>query len=230
MRIWPRSVWPVLGCGLALLGACHGGPGPGASHRRAGLAGSTPAIKGYVYVLPPGAAHLPDFASLKPAGVIYVRTLGVHDQDWRAGFPGAPRRDAWLAVDYHAAFAADRAGPYSFTLDSDDGDRLIIDGRPVVDGGAATGGARSSAVVVLTRGRHALRAQYIRAPGHAPTAGLRCRGPAGPEAAFPDCGLAVEGTGLWRAWLWWVATLATLGAAVMWLTRRRLAREARGHI
>jgi len=222
--------WPVLAFSLTLLGACHGAPGSAARWRLDGMGGSAPALMGYVYVLPPGATHLPDLSSLKPAGVIYVRTLSIRDQDWRAGFPGAPNRDAWLAVDFHGVFATDRPGQYGFTLDSDDGGRLIIDGRPVINAADAPGESASAGMIALGAGSHTLRAQYIQAPGRRPMTGLRCRGPGGTEVAFPDCGLTVKGTDLWRPWLWWVATLAALGAAVMWLTRRRLAHEARGHL
>ncbi|MBS0409913.1 MAG: hypothetical protein JSR86_08365 [Proteobacteria bacterium] len=222
--------WLVLTLGLILIGGCHGAPGTSLRQRWDGMIGSPPALKGYVYVLPPGATHLPDFAALKPAGVIYVRTLSIHDRDWRANFPGVPGRDAWLAVDYHGDFATDRPGPYRFILDSDDGDRLIIDGRTIVEMQDAAGGAATSGTVNLAAGRHTLRAQYVQAPGLRSTTGLRCQGPSGPETAFPGCGLRVEGRGIWRVWLWWVATLATLGATVMWLTRRRLAHEARGHL
>ena len=222
--------WPILALGLTLIGGCHGAPANGLRQGWNGLVSPPPALKGYVYVLPPGATHLPDFERLKAAGVIYIRTLSIQERDWRANFPGVPGHDAWLAVDYHGDFSAERPGAYRFTLDSDDGDRLIIDGRTIVDTPGDAGGVSASGVVALAAGRHTLRAQYVQAPGIRSSTGLRCQAPGGMEAAFPGCGLRVEGAAIWRVWLWWVACLAALGATVMWLTRRRLALEARGRL
>ena len=189
-----------------------------------------PALKGYVYVLPQGVTRLPDFGPLEPAGVIYVRAIASNGRDWRATFPTVPGRDAWLAVDFHGDFSTKHPGLYHFALDSDAGDRLIIDGETVIDAGDATAEAATSGTIALTAGHHTLRAQYVQAPDLSSTTGLRCQGPVGAEASFPDCGLAVDDAGAWAPWLWWVTILAALGATVIWLTRRRLALEARGHL
>ncbi len=198
-----------------------------------GFGGSAPmqgALRGDIYFLPPGADHLPDFRTLKSVGAVFVRELNVPDQDWRAGFPGVTSRNEWFALDYKGSIVARAPGRYSFTLASDEGSRLIIDGKVLIDNDGVHGAVTGTGHVDLGRGRHSLEAQYFQGPRERLALQLRCKGPTGAEAIFPGCGLAVSTPGLWRLWAWWVAALAALGAAVIWMTRRRLALEAGAEI
>lgn len=199
----------------------------------AGVGGTTRmqhALRGDIYFLPQGADHLPDFRTLKPVGAVFVRELNVPDQDRRTGFPGVTSRNELFALDYSGAFVARAPGPYRFTLVSDGGSRLIIDGKVVIDNDGVHGATTTAAEADLGPGPHNLEAQYFQGPRDRLALQLRCKGPTGAEAVFPACGLEVSTPGLWRLWLWWVAALAALGAAVIWMTRRRLALEARAEL
>jgi hypothetical protein len=229
MRPWPfpalAMIW-ALATGVGDCAPVAALPTPPAD--RFGAAAMDQALKGEIYFLPPGAARPTDFQGLRPAGAIYVRALNIPDQDWKAGFPGVASRGGWFAIDYHGTFRARRSGPYRFTLASDDDTRLLIDGRTVIDSTGAQRGKPMSASVDLSPGPHAVEAQYFQGPRQRLALKVTCKGPGGGEAIFPACGLSLKSTGLWRLWLWWVAALATLGAGVIWQTRRRIARETRG--
>lgn len=236
----PRPIHAV-GLLLALtVAGCRGGPAPhdgsrdaprDASHdapHEALLGAATPrdrALKGQLYLLPPGASRLPDFRGLKPVGALYVRSLDIPDQDLQAVFPDGARRDQPFAVDYRAAFSVRTAGVYRFRLLSDDGSRLLVDSRPLVESAGARAG---EAPLALAAGQHQVEVQYFQDPRSRIALQLGCQAPGGPMAPFPGCGLTLASTGLWRVWLMWVAVLASLGAAVIWQTRRRIALESRG--
>src|SRR5438105_1701635 len=96
-------------------------------------AGLSHALIGQVFELKPGTDRLPDFSTLKPLGTIYTQELNIPARDWRSGFPGVTDRFEWFAIQYRATFTILRAGTYRFNLTSDDGSKLFIDGRKVID-------------------------------------------------------------------------------------------------
>ena len=228
MRPWPVLALVLLCIGAGLFAGCGRGVETSAYRGLGSVGRMNHALRGEIYILPHGADRLPNFSGLKPAGVIYVQVLDVPEQDWRAGFPGVTGRAEWFAIDYKGVFLARTPGPYRFSLVSDDGSRLIIDGKTVVDNDGVHGVITRSGEAILGVGAHTLEAQYFQGPRDRLALQLRCQGPGGREALFPACGLEVRTPGLWRLWLWWVAALAGLGATVIWMTRRRIAREARG--
>ncbi|MGA0602877.1 PA14 domain-containing protein [Caulobacter sp. KR2-114] len=220
---------PICAAGLLLVlltGGCQRAPGPST----APLGGATPmdrALKGELYLLAPGTEHLPDLRRLKPAAALYVRSLDIPDQDLNTVFPDGVRQEQPFAVDYTGTFNASTPGVYGFRLLSDDGARLMIDGRTVIANEGVVSRRAGEADVALGAGPHRIEVQYFQA-AHAHIAlQLGCRAPGGRMATFPGCGLILSSTGLWRVWLMWVAVLATLGALVIWQTRRRIARESR---
>ncbi|HEX7758086.1 MAG TPA: PA14 domain-containing protein [Caulobacteraceae bacterium] len=188
----------------------------------------TRSLRGDIYLLPGGGDHPPDFRTLRPVGAVYVRALNMPDQDWRTGLPGITSRAEWFALDYNGTFTAKTPGRYRFIPIGNDGSRLIIDGKVVVDDYGVHDAATATGEADLGPGPHRLEAQYFHGPRERLAFQLRCKGPTGPEAVFPGCGLDVGAPSLWRLWLWWVAALAALGAGVIWMTRRRLALEAHG--
>lgn len=145
---------------LALLAAA-----PLAAQANFGSAGSTPfQLRGQIYYLDEGADHLPDFSQLHPQGTISTTVLNVPGQSFDQGFPGVTNRFEWFAIDYRGAFAVPAPGMYRFRLTSDDGSRLLIDGRQVIENDGIHGVSDVEDSVQLDEGVHSIEVQYFQGP------------------------------------------------------------------
>jgi hypothetical protein len=123
------------------------------------------ALEGRIYHLRHNTKELPDFAKMKPAGTIYTTSLNIPTQNFRRGFPGVTKRFEWFAIDYSGRFWAEKPGEYDFSLTSDDGSNLYIDGELVVDNDGIHSTRERSGAVRLTRGVHKIRVSYYQGPG-----------------------------------------------------------------
>jgi hypothetical protein len=119
---------------------------------------------GVIYHIHRNSNRLPDFTKLKPAGRIYTSSLNVPPQDFKQGFPGVTRRNEWFAIDYTGRFWVDKPGAYTFILTSDDGARLYIDDRIVVDNDGMHPPSDISGGVGLSSGIHSIRVSYFQGP------------------------------------------------------------------
>lgn len=72
-----------------------------------------------------------------------------------------------FAVKYTGELDASKAGSYTFFLNSDDGARLYIDGKLVVDNDGLHAATEKSATVTLTAGRHKVEVRYFEQGGDA---------------------------------------------------------------
>jgi hypothetical protein len=108
--------------------------------------------------------RLPDFRKLKPAGSIYASSLDVPPQDFQQGFPGVTRRTEWFAIDYTGRFWIGEPGEYSFALTADDGARLYIDDRLVVDNDGQHPPEEKTGSIALGGGVHRIRVSYFQGP------------------------------------------------------------------
>jgi hypothetical protein len=205
---------------VMLLAACTAKPQgePGAF---GGAAPIDDAFQGRIYDLPEGAAQLPDFHTLQPVGSVYVHTLDVPDQDFHIGFPGVTNRFEWFAIDYTGVFAVSQAGDYGFRLSSDDGSRLFIDGKPVIDDDGAHPTRTASGQANLTAGRHSIEVRYFQGPAQRVSLQLFCTQGAGKEAIFPACGLNLVRADLLPPWVLWLAALVVVLIIAFVVTRRR---------
>ena len=112
-----------------------------------------------VYLLPEGPVRLPDFSRLQTAasGRSYELTTD--------GLT-LPRGDS-VAVAFDGYLHLKAAGPYSFTLASDDGSKLYIDGKLVVDNDGDHGVVMANGSVTLQPGKHAIRVEWFNGGGGA---------------------------------------------------------------
>jgi len=122
------------------------------------------ALRGEIYNLETGTAKLPDFEKLHPTGAIYTATLNVPERDFKEGFPGVTDRFEWFAIDYHGTFLVPAAAKYAFRLTSDDGTKLDIDGKTVIDNDGVHSSRTADGTVDLQAGPHAIRVEYFQGP------------------------------------------------------------------
>src|SRR5215471_15075068 len=122
-------------------------------------------LRGLVYHLRTNTRRLPDLHKLKPRGkAIYTESLNILPHHFEHGFPGVSTRFEWFAIDYTGRFWIGQAGLYKFSLTSDDGSRLSIDGQLVVDNDGSHPPRTREETVMLRRGIHTLRVEYFQGP------------------------------------------------------------------
>jgi outer membrane protein OmpA-like peptidoglycan-associated protein len=130
-----------------------------------GTAGTVPfALQGRVYFIPEESEQLPDFARLRPQGTISATVLNIQPQSFTVGFPGVTDRFEWFAIDYQGRIMLPQAGTYTFRLTSDDGSKLFIDGREVIDNDGIHGPQPMDGEATLAAGIHEVRVQYFQGP------------------------------------------------------------------
>jgi outer membrane protein OmpA-like peptidoglycan-associated protein len=122
------------------------------------------ALKGKLVYLPEDAAKLPDFSKLPSKGTLYATKLDVPERDFKKGFPGVSNRFEWFALDYKGSFSAPVAGDYGFSLESDDGSKLLIDGKLVIDNDGQHSTEEAEGKATLAAGPHAIEVQYFQGP------------------------------------------------------------------
>ena len=130
------------------------------------LAPRAGAFCGDVYELAAGTATLPNFWSLDSIGSLYAYVLDVpYQQFWgTGGLPGVTRATEWFGIDYHAVFDVTVPGQYEFSLVADDGARLYVDDRLLVNVDGIHQAQGGSVKVTLQAGRHTMRVPYFQGP------------------------------------------------------------------
>ena len=134
---------------------------------------------GDVYELPVGATSLSDMRDLDPVGSIYTNTLDVPNQVITRvdGIPGITHTSVWFGVDYYAKFYITKPGEYSFELQSDDGSRLEIDNRLLINLDGLHEVAKQTATTTLSDGWHSIHVPYFQGPPYELALVLRVQPP-----------------------------------------------------
>jgi hypothetical protein len=136
-------------------------------------------FRGQIYFLKDGARELPNFRKLKPKGTIYTPSINVPAQRFDEGFPGVTRRFEWFGIDYTARFWVRNPGIHRFLLTSDDGSRLWIDGRLVVDNDGVHPPQDRMGDIDLAQGLHRIEVCYFQGPRFAVALVLKVMPPGG---------------------------------------------------
>lgn len=76
--------------------------------------------------------------------------------DW----PGTKLQD-WFYIRWTGKIRISAEGSYTFFLESDDGSKLFIDGKLVVDNGGVHAMEEASGSIRLTAGDHVLKAEFF---------------------------------------------------------------------
>jgi outer membrane protein OmpA-like peptidoglycan-associated protein len=121
-------------------------------------------LRGSIYPLAQGTSRLPDFARSSAVGEVYASRLDITPRSYTEGFPGITNRYEWFGIDYKGTLGIQRAGRYRFRLTSDDGARLSIDGKRIIDNDGLHAPSSKDGEVNLGVGAHDVRVEYFQGP------------------------------------------------------------------
>jgi PA14 domain len=141
-------------------------------------------LEGRIYNIRSGTKKLPNFKKMKPVGSIYTTSLNVPAHDFKRGFPGVTKRFEWFAIDYNGRFWVENPGDYGFSLTSDDGAMLSIDGELVIDNDGTHEPRERIGAVTLAHGVHSIRVSYFQGPRYLVALILKVAPPGGDLRIF----------------------------------------------
>jgi PA14 domain len=142
-------------------------------------------FEGQVFPLKAEAAKLPkSYDALEPVAVVYACEWDIAPRAWEQGFPGVADRFEWFAIRYAGAFRLADAGEYSFRISSDDGTKLIIDGKQVIDNDGQHPPKEARGTVKLAAGDHRMVLEYFQGPRYHINLQLWVTPPGKPEELF----------------------------------------------
>ena len=111
--------------------------------------GLTPGIQYYYYE---GLCNkLPDFSTLKPVKMGYTDRIDLNER----------QRDDMFQMVFNGYIDVPQAGRYKFYLGSDDGSKLYMDGKLLIDNGRLHPYEEDVAVVDMEAGYHAFKLEYF---------------------------------------------------------------------
>jgi hypothetical protein len=124
------------------------------------------AFCGDVYELPIGATSVDEFGEVDPVASLYTNTLNVPDQNITrmGGIPGITHSSLWFGIDYYGKFYVTKPGEYLFELQSDDGSRLEVDNRLLIDLDGVHPVAKQTTTTTLSAGWHSIHVPYFQGP------------------------------------------------------------------
>lgn len=120
-------------------------------------------FRGLVYDLPPNTSRLPDFAALAPVATLYTKALNIPPQSFLDGVAGVQRVE-WFAIDYQTEIWISKKGKYHFEIVSDDGTRLYMDEKQLIENDGQHPPKMKRASVTLQPGKHSIRVSYFQGP------------------------------------------------------------------
>ncbi len=80
------------------------------------------------------------------------------------GIPGITHTSVWFGIDYYGKFYVSKPGEYLFELQSDDGSRLEIDNRILIDLDGVHPVSRQTVTATLSAGWHSIHVPYFQGP------------------------------------------------------------------
>lgn len=121
-------------------------------------------FKALVYLLPPGTTSMPVYDSMKPQLAMYTRTFEVEPQNFKGlAAAGASPRTQDFGIRYDGFFTTRTAGTYQITVANEDGAKLYVDNKLVVDNDGVHQVTFKAGNVDLAVGNHVLRVDYFKA-------------------------------------------------------------------
>ncbi len=124
----------------------------------------TNGLTGKIYLLPVNTRNLPDFDTMKAVSTIYTDSINIPSRNWSSGFPGLHDRFEWFGIEYTGFFKAKKGGDYVFRLLSDDGSKLFIDDKLIIDNDGQHGASAKTGKITLDDSKHSIKIQYFQGP------------------------------------------------------------------
>ncbi len=223
---FPRQGWPMCAAVLfcAILAGCSSQEQTKSDKSVFGGTGWVEhALMGKVYLLPENTEKLPDFQTLKPVGTLYADKIDIPPRGFEEGFPGVTDRFEWFAVEYQGTFRVRTPGSYDFRVLSDDGAKLYIDGKLLLDNDGTHSPSSVSGKVQLDGSSHSLTLQYFQGPRTDIALQLFYNIEGGTEQIFPgpDIELITPGGQLLPWWVWLILILLLVVLIWFLVSRRR---------
>lgn len=143
-------------------------------------------IKGDVFIIEKGVTSLPrDFSKLTPITSIFVSEINVSDRAWNNGFPDLPEIYEWFAIEYTATIRAKQDGNFKFRLVSDDGAKLYVDQKLIIDNDGTHSFLPVSGSAKLAKGEYNLKVQFFQGPRYEAGIQLFVKKDGAKETIFP---------------------------------------------
>ena len=101
---------------------------------------------------------------MRPVGSVYTSSLNVWPQNFDRGFPNITDRFEWFAIEYTGKFWVETTGDYRFSLLADDGAKLYLNNKVIIDADGVHGAIAFSGGATLTRGVHEIKVEYFQGP------------------------------------------------------------------
>ncbi|HEX4852071.1 MAG TPA: PA14 domain-containing protein [Puia sp.] len=121
-------------------------------------------LVGKVYLLNENTPMLPDFDTMQAVNTLYTKSIDIPTRNWETGFPGLPNRHEWFAIEYKGNFKVKNAGHYTFRLVSDDGSKLFIDGKKIIDNDGLHSTLEKTGEIYLDNSDHSVIVDYFQGP------------------------------------------------------------------
>ncbi len=137
-----------------------------------------------LYPLAKDTQRLPDFKAMKATKTLCLLQLNITDRDFKEGFPGVEGLIEWFALDIRFKIRIPETGSYTFYLNSDDGSRLIIDGKSLINNDGQHSQQEESATITLSAGEYLVQIPYFQGPATRIALELKWRGPNVPEKSY----------------------------------------------
>jgi hypothetical protein len=125
---------------------------------------SSSGLQGKLYLLDSRSEELPKFNKLRPVGTVYTTSLQITPRPFQQGFPGITDRFEWFAIDYTGRFFVDQPGIYKFRLLSDDGSKLYINDKVLIDNDGMHMPEAIDGSAEFSRGVYSIRVSYFQGP------------------------------------------------------------------
>lgn len=121
-------------------------------------------LQGRIFLLEPNTRKLPNLGHKHPVGNVYTTSLNVWPQSFDEGFPNVSDRFEWFAIEYIGKVWIEKAGHYRFSLLADDGARLKLNNKLIIDNDGVHLAQAVSGSATLTRGIHEITVEYFQGP------------------------------------------------------------------
>jgi len=126
---------------------------------KAGGSGGEPGLFAEFFKTEEGSEDFPDFPASKQPELKRV-DKNINFESTQDDWPGTHYKD-FFYIRWTGKIRIPTEGSYTLSLESDDGSRMFIDGKQVLDNGGAHAMVEVSGTVQLTAGDHALKVEYF---------------------------------------------------------------------